>query len=91
MAAGTIIVAHNSAGPQMDIVVPHNGKSTGFLAVSEEEYCDALYTIYTMKKEARDSIREAAREHVKKFSQEKFNENFLEAFNTLCFNRFILV
>jgi alpha-1,2-mannosyltransferase len=68
MAAGTIILAHNSAGPKMDIVVPFKGEKTGFLAESEEEYADALYSIYTMSDKKRASIREAAREHVKKFS-----------------------
>jgi alpha-1,2-mannosyltransferase len=89
MAAGTLIIAHNSAGPKEDIVVPFKGEKTGFLAETEDDYCDALYTIYKMSPSKRTSIREAAREHVKKFSQEKFNMNFLEAFNTLCFDKFI--
>ena len=89
MAAGTIIVAHNSAGPKMDIVVPYKGEKTGFLAESEDDYCEALYQIYTMSPKKRSSIREAAREHVKKFSQEKFNVTFIEAFNTLCFDEYI--
>ncbi len=29
MAAGVIPVAHNSGGPQMDIVVDYNGKQVG--------------------------------------------------------------
>lgn len=89
MAAGTIIVAHNSAGPKMDIVVPYKGQKTGLLAEKEEDYCEALYTIYNMDVKERKLIREAAREHVKKFSQDRFNENFMEAFDSLCYQKFI--
>ena len=85
MAAGLVMLAHNSAGPKMDIVVPFKGEKTGYLAETEDEYCDSLYSIYKMDSKKRNSIREAAREHVKKFSQEQFNVDFLEAFNDLCF------
>ncbi len=90
MAAGTVILSHNSAGPKMDIVVPYKGEKTGFLAEDAEGYADCLLQIYQMSAKKRNQIREAAREHVKKFSQEKFNENFVDAFNNFCFNKFIL-
>ncbi|KAJ8352599.1 hypothetical protein SKAU_G00240750 [Synaphobranchus kaupii] len=32
MAAGAVILAHKSGGPKLDIVVPHDGHPTGFLA-----------------------------------------------------------
>lgn len=86
MAAGLVMLAHNSAGPKMDIVVPYRGQNSGFLAETEEQYCDSLYSIYKMDSKKRSYIREAAREQVKKFSQEKFNSDFLEVFNDLCFN-----
>lgn len=89
MASGTIMVAHNSAGPKMDIVIPYKGEKTGFLAETEEEFAECLYKIYRMSVQKRNTIREAAREHVKKFSQEKFNNDFIDAFNTLCFLKFI--
>jgi alpha-1,2-mannosyltransferase len=89
MAAGTCMIAHNSAGPRMDIVVPYKGERTGFLAETDDQYADCMYTIYTMSVKKRMQMREAAREHVKKFSQEKFDESFLDAFNTLCFEQFI--
>ena len=88
MAAGTVMIAHDSAGPQMDIVVPHKGQKTGFLATSETDYCDAFYTVYTMEAAKRQAIRQAAREHVKRFSQKEFENNFLDAFHTLCFEKF---
>jgi alpha-1,2-mannosyltransferase len=36
MAAGLITIAHRSGGPAMDIVVPHEGVETGFLACTAE-------------------------------------------------------
>ncbi|KAK9989570.1 hypothetical protein SO802_029809 [Lithocarpus litseifolius] len=42
MAAGAIPIAHNSAGPKMDIVLEEDGLQTGFLACSVEEYADAI-------------------------------------------------
>ncbi len=46
MAAGLVMVAHASAGPKMDIVVPYRGEKTGLLADTDEQYCDSLYSIY---------------------------------------------
>ena len=90
MASGTVMVAHNSAGPKMDIVVPHRGEKTGFLAGNEEEFAECLYTIYKMPVKQRNSIRAAAREHVRKFSQEQFDVDFMQAFNDFCYKKFIL-
>ncbi|EPQ14371.1 GDP-Man:Man(3)GlcNAc(2)-PP-Dol alpha-1,2-mannosyltransferase, partial [Myotis brandtii] len=44
MAAGTIILAHNSGGPKLDIVIPYEGEVTGFLAERVVE-CMAAGTI----------------------------------------------
>ncbi|CAF0800194.1 unnamed protein product [Brachionus calyciflorus] len=89
MAAGTVMLSHNSAGPKMDIVVPYKGEKTGFLAEDADGYAECLLQIYQMSHKKRNQIREAAREHVQKFSQEKFNENFLDAFNNFCYTKFI--
>jgi len=40
--AGCIPIAHNSAGPKMDIVIQHNGTQTGLLAETPEEYANAM-------------------------------------------------
>ena len=91
MAAGTVILAHNSAGPKMDIVVPSIGENrTGFLARTDEEFADCLYEIYSMSVSERKSIRQRARIHVKKFSQEQFDIDFIEAFNKYCYKKFVL-
>ncbi len=88
MASGLITIAHNSAGPKMDIVVPYKGQKSGFLAESEEEYAESMFQIYKMSAQKRVAIREAAREQVKKFSQEKFNQTFLDTFNELCLEKY---
>ena len=88
MAAGTIVVAHNSAGPKEDIVVPHKGVKTGFLAETEDEYADCLFNIYTMNSRERAQMRKAALEHTDIFSQEKFDQNFIENFNSYCIGQY---
>ena len=91
MAAGTVMLAHNSAGPKMDIVVPSSGSGqTGFLATTDEEFAESLKAIYALTGQQRLKIRQNAREHVKKFSQEKFDVDFIDAFNHFCFKSFIL-
>lgn len=51
MAAGVVTIAHNSGGPQCDIVVPwgnrNNAQRTGYLAAKPDEYADVLELIFT--------------------------------------------
>ena len=89
MAAGTIVVAHNSAGPKEDIVVPHKGIKTGFLAETEEQYAECLFNIYTMNSRERAQVRKAAGEHIGIFSQEKFEQNFIDNFNSYCVTQYL--
>ncbi|XP_070553749.1 GDP-Man:Man(3)GlcNAc(2)-PP-Dol alpha-1,2-mannosyltransferase-like isoform X2 [Ptychodera flava] len=79
MAAGTVILAHNSAGPKMDIVVEYNNKPTGFLADDEESYAEAMETILKMTAKDRMAIRQNARDSVDRFSEKEFEESFLNA------------
>ncbi|XP_072118945.1 GDP-Man:Man(3)GlcNAc(2)-PP-Dol alpha-1,2-mannosyltransferase isoform X1 [Mobula birostris] len=79
MAAGTIILAHNSGGPKLDIVVPFGGAKTGFLADSEESYADAMNTILTLSPEKRMEIRKNARQSVSRFSDLEFETSFISA------------
>lgn len=87
MASGLITIAHNSAGPKMDIVVPYKGQKSGFLAETQEEYSNCFYTVYKMNEQQRKVIRDAARQQVKKFSQQEFNKTFIEIFEELCLNK----
>ncbi|KAF9572694.1 asparagine-linked glycosylation protein [Mortierella alpina] len=71
MAAGLIPIAHNSAGPKMDIVKPYNNQPTGYLAITPEEFAEAIEnvlsadaTIIEMQRRARDSVQERFSEKV---------------------------
>ncbi|XP_053312297.1 GDP-Man:Man(3)GlcNAc(2)-PP-Dol alpha-1,2-mannosyltransferase [Spea bombifrons] len=79
MAAGTIILAHNSGGPKMDIVIPYEGQKTGFLADSEDGYASAMDHILSLSPEERLAIRQNARLSVSRFSDHEFEGNFLSA------------
>jgi alpha-1,2-mannosyltransferase len=76
MAAGLVMLAHNSGGPQMDIITP---KETGFLATSAEEYSEALFTIVHLNQGQANEIRRRARLEVRRFSEERFQEAFFSA------------
>jgi len=76
MAAGVITIAHNSGGPKEDIVVPFQGKTTGFLASSPQEYAEHIYSILSMSDEARKEMQMAARDSTSRFSDEIFDEKF---------------
>lgn len=69
MAAGLIMVAHNSGGPKMDIIKP--GES-GFLATTAEEYSDELLKALTLSELEQRVLRTRARREVDKFSDESF-------------------
>ncbi|XP_022091598.1 GDP-Man:Man(3)GlcNAc(2)-PP-Dol alpha-1,2-mannosyltransferase-like [Acanthaster planci] len=83
MAAGTVIVAHDSGGPKMDIVVEINGKLTGFLANDVKSYADAMEAILKMTPEERLEIRQSARASVERFSEQEFKKGFLAATEVL--------
>ena len=90
------MVAHNSAGPKSDIVLPaypHNNsnyeieeekKACGFLAASIEEYVSALEFIFSHEKELQ-YIRENARERACCFSTEKFINGFKEKLSSMLY------
>ncbi|XP_072301391.1 GDP-Man:Man(3)GlcNAc(2)-PP-Dol alpha-1,2-mannosyltransferase [Eucyclogobius newberryi] len=83
MAAGTIVLAHRSGGPKLDIVVPFRGEQTGFLADSVESYAVAMETILALSPEARLQIRRSARQSVQRFSDQEFDSSFLGAMETV--------
>ncbi|KAL4609073.1 GDP-Man:Man(3)GlcNAc(2)-PP-Dol alpha-1,2-mannosyltransferase [Arapaima gigas] len=83
MAAGAVVLAHKSGGPQLDIVVPYEGAATGFLADEESSYTDALERILSLSPAARLEIRQNARRSVARFSDEEFEASFLAALEPL--------
>ncbi|XP_065581989.1 GDP-Man:Man(3)GlcNAc(2)-PP-Dol alpha-1,2-mannosyltransferase-like isoform X2 [Artemia franciscana] len=77
MAAGLIMVAHNSGGPKSDIIVNSGHVRNGFLAEYEDEYSSTILKILNMSDAERQEIREAAWSSVGRFSDAKFQEDFL--------------
>ncbi|GFR96963.1 GDP-Man:Man(3)GlcNAc(2)-PP-Dol alpha-1,2-mannosyltransferase [Elysia marginata] len=77
MAAGTVMLAHDSGGPKLDIVVQHGNKPTGFLASDEDSYAAAMKTIFEMSSVERLEMRENARQSISRFSEEEFETVFL--------------
>ncbi|KAL6545147.1 asparagine-linked glycosylation protein [Orobanche hederae] len=86
MASGAIPIAHNSAGPRMDIVLPEDGKQTGFLAQDVQEYADAILTIIRMPVPERLQMAAAARKRASKFSEQRFYEDFKAAIRPIMSN-----
>lgn len=78
MAAGNVMLAHNSGGPKLDIVVPYNEKPTGFLASDEESYSKAMMQIFNMDPQDRLELRQNARDSLNRFSEEQFELRFID-------------
>jgi len=79
LAAGLVVVAHNSGGPRMDIVVPHDGPdAVGFLATTPQEYAACLARALGMSKQDAAALRLRARESVRRFSDEVFTTALLK-------------
>ncbi|KAJ7717579.1 mannosyltransferase [Mycena metata] len=73
MAAGVIPIAHASGGPFEDIVVPFQGKITGYHAKTHKEFASAIHTALTLSPEEDLAIRQRARTWaVQRFSESEF-------------------
>ncbi|KAL3944743.1 MAG: hypothetical protein SGBAC_001162 [Bacillariaceae sp.] len=68
MAAGLLTIAHNSGGPQTDIV---EHASTGFLATTQEEYAEAIHQALLL--EHPEEMRQKAQESATRFSDLQFD------------------
>lgn len=80
MAAGCVMVAHDSGGPQQDIVVDWQGKPTGYLASTEEQFVSRLLGLVHMTPREREQLAATGREAVRtKFSIDVFESSFLRA------------
>ncbi|CEF67230.2 GDP-Man:Man(3)GlcNAc(2)-PP-Dol alpha-1,2-mannosyltransferase [Strongyloides ratti] len=94
MAAGNIMISHNSGGPLMDIVVDKypSSKCRGFLATTSSEYSEAIIDIVNLSIDKRNKIREEAKKQLEKFSDineaEKKVRTFKTAFDLTSFSFF---
>ena len=83
MAAGAVPIAHRSAGPEMDIVCPQDGRQTGFLAREEGEYAEAMERVLEMRAEEWEEMAAAGRARAGRFSDAAFERKFLAALEPL--------
>jgi alpha-1,2-mannosyltransferase len=83
--AGAVPIAHDSAGPRMDIVRPANGEehSVGYLATTEEEYAAAMGEVLGMEDGAREAMAARGRERSAMFSEEAFGKGLRDALSPL--------
>jgi alpha-1,2-mannosyltransferase len=87
MAAGLIVIAHNSGGPKTDIVVPLRVENTanmtttttGYLASTVDEYAECIHNILSLNAVEETTIRNNAMESAKRFTDEVFVESFEKA------------
>ncbi len=78
MAAGLLTIAHRSGGPLTDIIGTED-KNLGMLASNPKEYGDAIaFGIKNFKSRQVGVIREQGRESTKRFSNDVFQERFLD-------------
>ena len=75
MAAGAIPIAHNSAGPRMDIVT----KETGYLVETAEQCAAAMAAVLGMSESDRVAMAALGRRRAELFTQERFQQGFLGA------------
>ena len=76
LAAGLVPVVHKSGGPYLDIVVPWEGKETGFHAENEEEYARAFKTVSEMQDDERLEMRLRGRRSTMRFGEEEFKRKW---------------
>jgi alpha-1,2-mannosyltransferase len=78
LAAGLIPVVHDSGGPKLDIVVPYDGKPTGYHAETAEEFAEGFHRVMQMELEDRYAMRVRGREVAKTFTEEAFARKWTE-------------
>ncbi|KAI5068412.1 hypothetical protein GOP47_0016757 [Adiantum capillus-veneris] len=83
MAAGAIPIAHNSAGPKMDIVAEQEGCRVGFLAASVAEFASAMAKVLCMPEEELLEMAALARQRAMSFSEARFDEDLKAAISPI--------
>lgn len=88
MAAGLIVIAHNSAGPKMDIIQSNSkdndtNTTCGYLASTPIEYANNIHKIICLQPKHDEIIRNNAKDIAMKFSDEVFDKNIQSIFMNL--------
>ena len=76
MAAGLILVTHNSAGAKDDIL-KNEGEKPGFLVNNENEYIARIEEILVRYDEIKGQIINCSTKRAEKFSDEAFKDQFI--------------
>ena len=76
MAAGLILVTHNSAGAKDDIL-KNEGEKPGFLVNNENEYIAQIEEILVRYDEIKGQIISCSTKRAEKFSDEAFKDQFI--------------
>lgn len=63
----------------MDIVLAEDGKQTGFLAQTVQEYADSIVKVVKMPETERLEMAAAARRRSSRYSEQRFFEDFKAA------------
>jgi alpha-1,2-mannosyltransferase len=84
MAAGLLVIAHNSGGPAMDIIQPSGPSQTGFLAKNEIEYAKCMKDALDKLEDNEGclALRSRGRESTARFSDEEFVASLLKHLST---------
>ena len=77
MAAGLIVVTHNSAGAKNDILKSEGEMKPGFLVNNDTEYVQQIEEILIRYDEIKGQIIQDSTQRAEKFSDEAFQEKFL--------------
>lgn len=80
-AAGLISVVHDSGGPKLDIVTEMDGKPTGFLATSEDEFAAAYQEALSHPDPL--ALRRRARKSAQRFTEDEFANKWLRQMEDL--------
>ncbi|KAM0748153.1 UDP-Glycosyltransferase/glycogen phosphorylase [Meredithblackwellia eburnea MCA 4105] len=85
LAAGLLTLAHASAGPLYDIIVPSpSGLPTGFHATDPKSFAEKLGEIVAMDERDKLEMRERARRNVRdRFGEKAFEEGWMEGWRKL--------
>lgn len=86
-----VTIAHRSGGPAADIIAPlPDGRITGFLAETPEEYAEAMARVFSDEAASQGggekgafssgAVRAAGRESARRFSNEVFDRTFAAEF-----------
>ena len=77
MAARVIPIVHASGGPLEDIVVPFEGKNTGYHAKTPETFAEAFHAVFSLAPAEDVALRARARgSAVQRFSELEFERGW---------------